>query len=76
MYHLYRDPNENDLASNEHTKNHFSTLEEQAKKLEIELKEVKAQEQVGNKIAHEGHSYWRLHVNVKHYLPAPEGTEC
>ncbi|KAL5499598.1 hypothetical protein EMCRGX_G011046 [Ephydatia muelleri] len=46
MYYLYCDPNEDELASNEHSKkHHFSTLEEQAKKLEIELKQVQAQEQ-------------------------------
>ena len=57
MYYLYCDPNEDELASNEHSKkHHFSTLEEQAKKLEIELKQVQAQEQVGNKSACEGHS--------------------
>ena len=67
MYYLYCDPNEDELASNEHSKKyHFSTLEEQAKKLEIELKQVQAQEQVGNIKVHVVDWQLNFYVTFQH----------
>ena len=50
MYALHSDPCDDDVASSEHNKHSRTSLEEQAKKLELELVALTEQKQVNIKI--------------------------